>query len=77
MLSASGSEIQWNKDGSRESCIVIIVLVAISLQFPYLHKKNKDNVFIGEMVKLYKVSIPEQTTKKLIFALLMVTEKSV
>lgn len=54
MLSASGSEIQWNKDRSRESCIVIIVLVTTSFQFPYLHKKNKVDVSIGEMVRLYK-----------------------
>lgn len=54
MLSASGNEIQWNKDGSRESCIVIIVLVTISLQFHYLHKKNKNNVSIGEMLGLNK-----------------------
>lgn len=54
MLFASGNEIQWNKDGSRESCVVIIVLVTISLQFLYLHNENKDNVSIGEMVRLYK-----------------------
>lgn len=46
--------------------IVIIVLVTISLQFPYLHTKNKDGVSVGEMVRLCKgvVSIPKQTTKK-------------
>lgn len=54
MLSASGNEIQRSKDGSGESCIVIIVLVTTSLQFPYLHKKNKDDVSIGEMVRLCK-----------------------
>lgn len=51
MLFASGNEMQWYRDGSRESYIVIIVLVTISLQFPYLHNKNKHNVSVGEMVR--------------------------
>lgn len=54
MLFPSGNEIQWYRDGSRESFIVIIALMTISLQFPYLHNKNKDNASVGEMVKLYK-----------------------
>lgn len=54
MLFASGNEMQWYRDGSRESYIVIILLVTISLQFPYLHNKNKHNVSVGEVVRSYK-----------------------